>query len=76
MKLGRRKFLQNRWLSLIDQPDGSVIPSVNVTALHGVLSTLKLKETGDMEQARAVRNPDEASRLEQEILEGDPKYCI
>jgi alkaline phosphatase D len=126
-----------RVLHLIDQPDGTVIPSMNVTPLHGVLSTLKLKETGDMKQARAVRNPDlaphlsfvdfgghgyglvtatddqlstefvciprpfersdrpdggpltyrivhrarlwkagEAPKLEQEILEGDPQYCI
>jgi len=126
-----------RMLHLIDQPDGKVIPSMNVTAMHGVRSTLKLKETGDMEQARAVRNPDvaphlsfldqgghgyafvtatpdqlsvefvciprplkrsersdggplvyrvvhrtrlwkegEAPALEQEILEGDPRYCI
>jgi alkaline phosphatase D len=126
-----------RVLQLIDEPDGKIIPSVNVTALHGVLSTLKLKETGDMNQARAVRNPDvaphlslvdfgghgyglvtatsdqlstefvciprplersesadggplnyrvvhrtrlwkagEAPKLEQEVLEGDPRYCI
>jgi alkaline phosphatase D len=132
-----KKDNPKRLLNLIDQPDGKVIPSMNVTALHGVLSTLKLKETGDMEQARAVRNPDvaphlslvdfgghgyglvtvtsdqlstefvciprplersdrpdggpltyrvvhrthlwkagEAPKLEQEILEGDPRYCI
>ncbi len=52
-----------RVLHLIDRPDGTVIPSMNVTALHGVLSTLKLKETGDMAQARAVRNPDVAPHL-------------
>lgn len=122
---------------VIDQPDGSVIPSMNVTAMHGVQSVLKLKETGDMQQARSVRNPDvaphlsfldmgghgyamvtasanelstefvgiprpleknnqpdggpltyrvlhrtrlwkagETPKLEQEILEGNPKYCI
>lgn len=126
-----------RVLHLIDQPDGTVIPSMNVTPKHGVLSTLKLKETGDMKLARAVRNPEvaphlsfvdfgghgyglvtatsdelstefvciprpferseqpdggpllyrvvhrtrlwkagEAPVLEQEIIEGDPKYCI
>ncbi len=126
-----------RVLQLIDQADGTMIPSVNITALHGVLSTLKLKETGDIKQALAVRNPDlaphlklldfgghgyglvtatsdqlstefvciprpferseqpdggpvsyrvvhrtqlwkagEAPKLEQEILEGDPRYCI
>lgn len=52
-----------RVLHLIDQPDGTVIPSMNVTPMHGVLSTLKLKETGDMKQARAVRNPDVAPHL-------------
>lgn len=45
-----------RVLQLIDQADGTMIPSVNITALHGVLSTLKLKETGDIKQALAVRN--------------------
>ncbi len=126
-----------RVLHVIDQADGTVIPSMNVTALHGVLSALKLKETGDIAQARAVRNPDvaphlslvdfgghgyvmvtatadqlsaefvciprplerserpdggplsyrvlhrthlwkagEPPKLEQEILEGDPRYCI
>lgn len=126
-----------RVMHLIDQPDGKVIPSMNVTPLHGVLSALKLKETGDMNQARAVRNPEvgphlsfvdfgghgyamvtatsdqlstefvciprpyerydspdggpllyrvvhrtrpwkagESPKLEQEILEGNPQYCI
>jgi alkaline phosphatase D len=126
-----------RALHLIDQPDGKLIPAMNITALHGVRSSLKLKDTGDMEQARAVRNPDvaphlsfldqgghgyalvtatpdqlsvefvciprplerseradggplvyrvvhrthlwkagETPKLEQEILEGDPRYCI
>jgi alkaline phosphatase D len=137
LEWGMKKDNPKRWLNLIDQPDGSMIPSVNVTAIHGVRSALKLKETGDMEQARAVRNPEvaphislldfrghgyglvtathdqlstefvcipipfersdrpdggpltyrvvhrthlwkagEAPKLEQEILEGDPKYCI
>ena len=58
-----KKTHPKRVLHLIDQPDGKVIPSMNVCALHGVLSTLKLKETGDMEQARAVRNPDLAPHL-------------
>jgi alkaline phosphatase D len=137
LEVTMKKDHPKRVLHLIDQADGKVIPSMNVTALHGVLSTLKLKETGDMEQARAVRNPDvaphlslvdfgghgyalvtatsdqlstefvciprpfersdrpdggpllyrvvhrtrlwkagEAPKLEQEILEGDPRYCI
>jgi alkaline phosphatase D len=52
-----------RVLHLIDKSDGTVIPSVNVTPRLGVRSTLKLKETGDMDQARAVRNPDVAPHL-------------
>jgi alkaline phosphatase D len=137
MEVTMPKDYPKRVLHLIDQPDGKVIPSMNVVALHGVLSALKLKETGDMEQARAVRNPDvaphlsfldqgghgyalvtatsdqlstefvciprplersekpdggplryrvvhrtrlwkagETPKLEQEILEGDPRYCI
>ncbi|MBX7108685.1 MAG: alkaline phosphatase D family protein [Chitinophagales bacterium] len=137
LEVTMKKDNPKRVLQLIDQPDGTMIPSVNVTAMHGVMSTLKLQETGDMEQARAVSNPDvaphlslldfgghgyglvtaasdqlstefvcipipfersdqpdggplvyrvvhrtrlwkagEAPELEQEILEGDPKYCI
>jgi alkaline phosphatase D len=52
-----------RAMHLIDQADGKVIPSMNVTPIHGVLSTLKLKETGDIKQARAVRNSDLAPHL-------------
>ncbi|MBL0102398.1 MAG: alkaline phosphatase D family protein [Bacteroidetes bacterium] len=52
-----------RVLHLIDQPDGKPIPSMNITPLHGVMSALKLKETGDMKQARAVRNPEVAPHL-------------
>lgn len=63
MEVTMAKDHPKRVLHLIDKADGSMIPSVNVTALHGVLSTLKLKETGDMEQARAVRNPDVAPHL-------------
>jgi len=63
MEVTMKKDHPMRMLHLIDQPDGKVIPSMNVTAMHGVLSTLKLKETGDMKQARAVRNPDVAPHL-------------
>jgi alkaline phosphatase D len=137
MEVTMRKDHPMRMMHLIDKPDGTVIPSMNVTPKYGVLSTLKLKETGDMEQARAVRNPEvaphlsfvdfgghgyglvtattdqlstefvciprpmerseradggpltyrvvhrarlwkagEAPKLEQEILEGNPQYCI
>lgn len=63
MELTSRKDHPMRALHLIDQPNGKMIPSMNVTPMHGVLSTLKLKETGDMEKARAVRNPDVAPHL-------------
>ncbi len=49
-----------RALYLYDRPDGTVLPAMNVAALHGVRSALVLKETGDIEAARAVRNPEVA----------------
>lgn len=52
-----------RPLYLLDQPDGKMIPAVNITALHGVQSALKLQATGDIKQARAVLNPDVAPHL-------------
>ncbi len=58
-----KKDNPKRVLQLIDQPDGKLIQSMNVSILHGVQSTLKLKETGDMKQARAVRNPDLSPHL-------------
>lgn len=63
LQVTMKKDHPKRVLQLIDRPDGTMLPSVNVTALHGVLSTLKLQETGDMEQARAVRNPDVAPHM-------------
>ncbi len=63
MEVTMKKDHPKRVLHLIDQPDGKLIPSMNVTPMHGVLSTLKLKETGDMKQALAVRNPDLAPHL-------------
>ncbi|MGE0463823.1 MAG: alkaline phosphatase [Vicinamibacterales bacterium] len=52
-----------RALYLCDRPDGSVLPAMNVAALHGVRSALVLQETGDMERARAVRNPEVSPHL-------------
>lgn len=52
-----------RFLHLFDLPDGSVAPAMHVTALHGVRSAITLKETGDLEAARAVRNPDLSPHL-------------
>lgn len=63
MEVGLAKDHPKRVLQLIDKADGTVIPSMNITALHGVQSALKLKETGDMQQALAVRNPDVAPHL-------------
>lgn len=63
MEVTMRKDHPMRALHLIDRPDGTVIPSVNVTALHGVRSALKLKETNDMAMARTVRNPELAPHL-------------
>lgn len=63
MEVTMRKDHPLRALYLIDRPDGTVINAMNVTALHGVQSTLTLKETGDMEKARAVRNPEVAPHL-------------
>ncbi len=63
MEVTMAKNHPKRVLHLIDKADGTVIPSMNVTPMHGVLSALKLKETGDMEQARTVRNADVAPHL-------------
>ena len=46
LQVTMKKDHPKRVLQLIDQPDGKMIPSVNVTALHGVQSTLKLKRPG------------------------------
>ncbi|HET7499726.1 MAG TPA: alkaline phosphatase D family protein [Kofleriaceae bacterium] len=43
--------------------DGTVLPTINMTMLHGVASSLKLHETGDVQQALAVSNPDVAPHL-------------
>jgi alkaline phosphatase D len=63
LEVTMKKDNPKRVLNLIDQADGTVIPSMNVIGMHGVASVLKLKETGDMKQARAVRNPEVAPHL-------------
>lgn len=63
MEVTTAKDHAKRVLHHVDQPDGKVIPSMNVTALHGVLPSPKLKETGDIKQARAVRNPEVAALI-------------
>jgi alkaline phosphatase D len=37
--------------------------SLNTTVLHGVQAALALKRTGDLQQARAARNPDVSPHL-------------
>ena len=52
-----------RSLYICDRPDGTVFPTMNMAALHGVKSALKLAETGDTEQARTLRNPEISPHL-------------
>jgi alkaline phosphatase D len=52
-----------RALYLYDKPDGRILPSVNMTFLHGVRSSLKLKETGDVQAALALSNPEQSPNL-------------
>jgi len=52
-----------RALNIHDRPDGSMECSWNMTLMHGVKSSLVLKETGDPAQARAARNPELAPHL-------------
>ncbi|MDP1738704.1 MAG: alkaline phosphatase D family protein [Caulobacter sp.] len=52
-----------RALNIHDKPDGSMETSWNMTLLHGVKSSLVLKETGDPAQARAASNPELAPHL-------------
>jgi alkaline phosphatase D len=52
-----------RALFIRDLPDGSMRCALNMTILHGVRSSLALKETGDPAQARAARNPDVSPHL-------------
>lgn len=52
-----------RALVIHDLPDGSMQCALNTTTLHGVRSSLVLKETGDAAAARAARNPDVSPHL-------------
>jgi alkaline phosphatase D len=52
-----------RPLFLHDRPDGSVAPAMNMTILHGVRSSLELQRSGDVERAKALRNPDVSPHL-------------
>ena len=53
-----------RALNIHDRPDGAMECSWNMTLMHGVRSSLVLKETRDPAQARAASNPELAPHLE------------
>lgn len=46
-----------------DRADGTMHCALNTTVLHGVGAALALKKTGDLQQARALRNPEVAPHL-------------
>jgi len=52
-----------RALYIHDEPNGAMQCALNMTVLHGVKSSLTLKETGDATRARAARNPDVSPNL-------------
>jgi alkaline phosphatase D len=52
-----------RPLFLHEAADGKLLPAMNMTILHGVASSLKLHETGDVQQALAVSNPEVSPHL-------------
>ncbi|HEX8941895.1 MAG TPA: alkaline phosphatase D family protein [Gemmatimonadaceae bacterium] len=54
-----------RGLYAYDPPDGAgpPQPSINVTLMHGVRSSLALQRTHDPQEALAMRNPDVAPHL-------------
>ncbi len=47
-----------------DRPDGSTQCAYNTMLLHGVRAALALRDTDDVAQARAARNPENAPHLE------------
>jgi alkaline phosphatase D len=59
-----------RWLYLHDRADGTVAPAMNMTILHGVRSSLALRDTGDPVRARALSNPDVSPHLRFADLSG------
>jgi alkaline phosphatase D len=52
-----------RPLYIHDRPDGGMDCALNMTLLHGVRASLKLKETGDPAEARKLSNPEVAPHL-------------
>lgn len=52
-----------RPLYIHDRPDGGMDCALNMTLLHGVRASLKLKETNDPSEARKFSNPEVAPHL-------------
>lgn len=52
-----------RALYIQDKPDGSMDCALNMTLLHGVRASLKLKETNDPAEARRLSNAEVAPHL-------------
>lgn len=52
-----------RALYIHETPEGAKQCAFNMTVLHGVRAALTLHETGDIERARAARNPDLSPNL-------------
>jgi len=52
-----------RPLYIHDRPDGGMDCALNMTLLHGVRASLKLKETNDPAEARKLSNPEVAPHL-------------
>lgn len=52
-----------RALYVHDRPDGTMDCALNMTLLHGVRASLKLKETNDPAEARKLTNPEVAPQL-------------
>jgi alkaline phosphatase D len=55
--------------------EAAVQPAVNLTMLHGVRASLALQKTGRMEDALAVRNPENAPHLSF-VDVGGHGYCV
>jgi len=61
---GMRADHPYRALYIRDLPNGAKQCATNMTILHGVRSSLTLRDTGDVAAARAARNPDVSPHLE------------
>ena len=61
---GFKKNRTMRPLYLADRPDGKIMCTYNVMLKHGVRSALEYGKSFDLEQARALSNPELAPHLE------------